>query len=99
MSKTGIYRPTSFAFCNNHDQAFTQEIILTWPSGTVAVPCAGCRSLYGMGSIHGWSRSHLTVMPGGCLLEECKLISQSISITVEFSVQYDLKITPVTIWI
>ena len=58
----------------------------------LAVPRAGDRS-YVTGSIHGWSRSHLTYITGGCLLEERKLTLQSPSITVEFSVQYNLKIT------
>ena len=55
-----------------------------------AAPRAGDRS-YVTGSIHGWSRSHLAYVAGGCWLEERKLTSQSPSITVEFSVQYNLK--------
>ena len=58
----------------------------------LAVPRAGDRS-YVTGSVRGWSRSHLTYITGGCRLEERKLTSQSPSITVEFSVQYNLKIT------
>ena len=57
----------------------------------LAVPRAGDRSC-ATGSIHGCSRSRLTYIPGGCWLEELKLTSQSPSITVEFSVQYNLKI-------
>ena len=58
----------------------------------LAVPRAGDRS-YVTGSIRGWSQSRLTYLTGGCWLEECKLTSQSPSITVELSVQYNLKIT------
>ena len=68
-----------FKFCQRHGQA---------------VPRAGDRS-YVTGSIRGWSRSHLTYITGGCSLEERKLTSQSPSITVEFSVQYNLKIASV----
>ena len=39
---------------------------------------------YVTGSIHGWSRLHLTRVPSGCRLEERKLSSQSLSITVDF---------------
>ena len=53
---------------------------------------AGDRS-YMTGAIRGWSRSHLTHIPGGCLLKERKLTSQSPSITVQFSFQYNVKIT------
>ena len=60
----------------------------------LAVPRAGDRS-YVTGSIRGWSRSQLTYLMGGCSLKERKLTSQSPSITVEFSVQYNLKITSV----
>ena len=63
----------------------------TWP---VAVPCADDRS-YVTGSIRGWGQSHVTYFPGGCSLEERKLTWQSPSITVEFSVQYNLIITSV----
>ena len=62
----------------------------------LAVPREGDRS-YVTGSIRGWSRSHLTYIPGGCSLEERNLTWQSPSITVEFSVQYNLKTTPVII--
>ena len=70
----------------------------TWPSQRhgLAVPRAGDRS-YVTGSIHGWSRSYLAYMTGGYKLEERKLTSQSPSITVEFPVQYNLKITSVII--
>ena len=55
-----------------------------------AVPRAGCRT-YRTGSIHGWRRSHLPCIPGGCQLKERKITSQSNSITVEFSVQCSLE--------
>ena len=53
-------------------------------------PRAGHR-FYVTGSIHGWSRSLLTHIPGGCQLAERKLTSRSPAITVKFSVQYKLK--------
>ena len=54
----------------------------------------GCRS-YVTGSIHGWSRSHLTYVPGRSRLEERKLTSHSPTNAIEFSVQYNTKITSV----
>ena len=56
----------------------------------LAAPRTGDRS-YMTGFVRSWSRSHLTYVSGGCRVAERKLTSQSPSITVKLSVQYNLK--------
>ena len=54
-----------------NDACFDHNQSAKW----LAVQRAGDRS-YVTGSIRGWSRSHLTNIPGGCWLKERKLTSQ-----------------------
>ena len=68
------------------------------PSLSVGDDLAVSRAEYRLdvtSSIHGWSRLHLpniyNWMTAG--LAQCKLTSQCPSITVDFSVQYKLKMT------
>ena len=83
-----------FSVLENRKSACDEEYL--YLQHGLAVLRAGDRS-YVTILIRGWSRLRLTYITSGCRLEERKLTSQSPSITVEFSVQHDLKITSVII--
>ena len=63
------------------------EVAAAWPSGTAS----------GLQILHDWfdSRLELIENTGGCCLEKRKLTLRPPSITIEFLVQYNLKITSV----
>ena len=69
--------------CNENETAFVSDMLEV---------LRACYRFDVTGSIHGWSRSHLTFMPRGCWLERRELTLQCPSVTVQFSVQYNLKI-------